>query len=75
MKTAVKSGLKSKPFCIGNSFFTLREKETCFIDYKSYQKLFVVLIALSTILIFSESPRDMEKICLNYNSKELCNVW
>ena len=75
MKTAFKSDLKSKSFCNSYGFTPLREKETCLIDSKFYQKLFVVLIALSTILIFSESPGDLEKICVNNNSRELCNVW
>jgi hypothetical protein len=75
MKTAFKPELKSKTFCNNYGFTPLREKETCLIDSKFYQKLFVVLIAMSTILIFSESPRDLEKICVDNNSRELCNVW
>ena len=75
MKIAVKPNLKSKNFYSSNGFTPLQEKETCSIDYKFYQKLFVVLIALSTILIFSDSPRDLENICISYNSRELCNVW
>ena len=59
----MKTDLKSKSFCNSYGFTPLREKETCLIDSKFYQKLFVVLIALSTILIFSESPKEKEKIC------------
>ena len=75
MKTAVKSNLKSKTFIKGKSFTRLREKEFGLIDLKVYQKLFVVLISLSTILIFPESPKELESICQNYNSRNLCNVW
>ena len=75
MKTAVKSNLKSKTFIKGKSFTLLREKEFGLIDLKVYQKLFVVLISLSTILIFPESPKELESICQNYNSRNLCNVW
>ena len=75
MRTAVKPDLKSKTFCNNKSFIFLREKETSVIDFKFYQKLFVVLISLSTILIFPESPRELENICESYNSRKVCNVW
>ena len=75
MKTAFKPDLKSKTYCVSKSYSRLTEKEISLINFKFYQKLFVVLIALSTILIFSESPRALEKICVDNNSRELCNVW
>ena len=75
MKAAVKPKLKLKTFCISKSYTHLREKEISLIDYKFYQKLFIVLISLSTFLIFPESPRELENICENYNSRKLCNVW
>ena len=74
MKTAVKTVLTKKTFCISKSYTRSREKEIGF-DIKFYQKLFIVLISLSTILIFPESPRELENICEIYNSKKLCNVW
>ena len=75
MKTAFKSDLQSKTLLSSKSYTRLREKETSVIDFKFYQKLFVVLISLSTILIFPESPIELENICENYNSRKLCNVW
>ena len=75
MKTVVKSDLKSKTFCSSKSYTRYREKEISFVDFKFYQKLFVVLISLSTILIFPESPRQLEQICERNNSRTLCNVW
>ena len=75
MKTAVKSNLKLKTFCISKSNTKPIEKEICSVDFKFYQKLFVVLISLSTILIFPESPRELENICESYNPRDLCNVW
>ncbi len=75
MKIAVKTDLKSKTFCISKSYTFLREKETTSLDSKFYQKLIVVLISLSAILIFPESPRDLENICETYNSQSICNVW
>ena len=74
MKTVVKPYLKSKTFCISKSFAPLREKENSIIELKLYQKLFVVLISLSTILIYPESPRELENICEAFNSREICNV-
>ena len=75
MKTAVKPDLKSKTFCHSKSFISLKEKEIGYFDSKFYQKLFVVLISLSTILIFSESPKELANICESYNSRKICNVW
>ena len=75
MKIAVKPDLKSKTFCSSKSYNLLIEKKTSSTDSKFYQKLFVVFISLSTILIFPDSPREMENICESYNSIKLCNVW
>ena len=75
MKTAVKPNLKSRTFCIRKSHTYLTEKEITIVSTKFYQKLFVVLISISTILIFPESPRELENICESYHSRRLCNVW
>ena len=75
MKTAIESDLKSKTICISKSYTRLIEKEKNLIDFKFYQKFFIVLISLSTILIFPESPKELESICESYNSTKLCNVW
>ena len=75
MKTALKSDLKSKTFSIRKSYPRLIEKEISLVNLKFYQKLFVLLILLSTILIFPESPRELGNICESYNSRKICNVW
>ena len=75
MKIAVNPDLKSKTFCINKSYMRPRDKEISLIDFKFYQKLFVVLISLSTFLIFPESPKELENICEIYHSRKLCNVW
>ncbi len=75
MKTALKSDLKSKTFCVSKSYPRLIEKEVSLINFKFYQKLFVFLLAISTILIFPESPKELENICEIYNSRKICNVW
>ena len=75
MNTAFKPDLKSKTFRIIESYTPLIEKEINLVNFKLYQKLFVFLISFSTILIFPESPRELENICESYNSKKICNVW
>ena len=75
MKTAFESDLKSKTFCISKSYTLLVEKEVSLVSIKFYQKLFVFLISFSTILIFPESPKELENICESYNSRKICNVW
>ena len=75
MKTVLKPELKLKTYCISKSYSRLKEKEISLINFKVYQKLFVLLISFSTILIFPESPRELENICESYNSRKICNVW
>jgi hypothetical protein len=77
MKTAIKTDLKSKTFCINrnHNYNFFKEKEIGLANTKVYQKLFVVFIFLSTFLIFPESPRELENICETYNSKGICIVW
>ena len=75
MKTVLKPELKLKTYCISKSYSRLKEKEISFINFKFYQKLFVLLISFSTILIFPESPRELENICETYSARKICNVW
>ena len=75
MKTVLKPHLQLKSYCISKSDSCLIEKEISLINFKFYQKLFVLLISISTILIFSESPTELENICESYNSKKICDVW
>ena len=75
MKTAFKSNLKSKTFCVSKSYVRLFEKEKNSFNVKFYQKLFVLFISFSTILIFPESPKELENICESYNPIKICNVW
>ena len=75
MKTALKPDLKSKTYCISKSYSRLTEIEMSLISFKFYQKLFVLLISFSTILIFPEASRELGNICEIYNSRKICNVW
>ena len=75
MKTALKLDFKSNNYCISKSCSRLKGKEISLINFKFYQKLFILFISFSTILIFPESPRELGNICENYNSKKICTVW
>ena len=75
MKTVPKPDLKSKTFCVSKSYPRLIEKDVSLVKIKLYQKLFIFLISFSTILIFPESPSELENICERYNSIRICNVW
>ena len=75
MNTAFKTDLKTKTYCVSKSYSQLLEKEISLINFKFYQKLFVILISFLTILIFPESPRELGNICENYNSSKICDVW
>ena len=75
MKTAFEPDLKSKTFCISKSYPLPLEKKVSLVSFKFYQKLFVFLISFSTILIFPESPKELENICESYNARKICNVW
>jgi hypothetical protein len=75
MKTAVKTDLKSKTFSVSKSCTYLIEKEISLVNSKFYQKLFILFISFSIILIFPDSPRELGNICESYNSRKICNVW
>ena len=75
MKTALKPELKLKTYCISKSYSRLTEKEISLTNFKFYQKLLILLISFSTILIIPESPKELGNICESYNSKRLCNVF
>ena len=75
MKTAVGTNLKSKTFRTSKSYTLLIEKEISLLSFKFYQKLFVLLMSFSTILIFPESPKELGNICEIHNSRKICNVW
>ena len=75
MKTALTPDLKSKTFCVSKSYPRFIEKEVSSVNFKFYQKLFVLLISFLTILIFPQSPKELGNICETYNSRKICNVW
>ena len=75
MKATVKADLKTETLCISKTYTRLTEKETSLVNFKFYQKFFILLISFSTILIFPESPKELANICEVYNSSKICNIW
>ena len=75
MKTAFKPNFDSKTFFHIKSYTRLKEKNISLVNIKFYQKLFIVLLSLSTFLIFPESPTELENICEIHNPRTLCKVW
>ena len=75
MKTTFRPFSKSPTFFSSKNNSCFRAKEISLVDFKFYQKLLVILISFTTILIFPDSPRELVNICETYNTRELCNVW
>ena len=75
MKTALRPDFKPKTYSINKSYSFRIDKKMSLVNIKFYQKLFVFIISFSTILIFPESPKELENICESYNSRKICNVW
>ena len=78
MKTAIKSKTHFNPLLVRtftSSSKTITSTSLTKPDIKYYQKVFIVFIALSTFLIFPESPKVLENICTNYHSKKICSKW
>ena len=75
MKVAVKPDLKSETLFFSKSYTRLIEKEISLVNFKFYQKFFILLISFSTMLIFPEMPIELANICESYNSKKICNIW
>ena len=78
MKTLINSETKLDNLKLRNQTAYLREhvkSSETLVDFKFYQKFFVILTALSTFLIFPEAPKELESVCNSYYSKQICNVW
>ena len=79
MQTLIKPKLKLKIASFDNSNYQVNNENLnnlkFGLGFKFYQKLFVILFASCTFLIFPESPRDSETLCKKYNLTETCMVW
>ncbi len=78
MQTLNSSEVNLKIASFDNSTYLYKEKSNNLkngLDFKFYQKLFVILLASCSFLIFPESPKDSEVLCKKYHSTEACIVW
>ena len=78
MQTLFQPEVKLKIATFVNSNCQVKEKSNNSrfgLVNKFYQKLFVILLASSALLIFPESPQDSEVLCKKYQSTKACMVW
>ena len=78
MQTLIKPGIKLKIAIFDNSNYQIKEKlnnSKLGLDFKFYQKLFVILFVSCAFLISPESPQDSEVLCKKYQSTKACMVW
>ena len=78
MQTLIRPEVKLKVASFDNSTYQVKEKinnSKIGLDFRFYQKLFIILLASCTFLIFPESPKDSEVLCEKYHSIENCAVW
>ena len=78
MQTLIQPEVKLKVASFHNSNCQIKGKsnysKVC-LDFKFYQKLFVILFASCAFLIFPEFPGDSETLCKKYHHTEACIVW
>ena len=78
MQALIHSELKLKRASFDDSSYHVNQKlknSEFGLDFKFYQKLFLILIASCIFLIFPESPKDSEILCKKYHTPEACKVW
>ena len=78
MQTFIQPEAKLKIASFRSSNFQIKEKSNNSkfgLDFKFYQKIFVILFASCAFLILPESPQDSEALCKKYHSTEACMVW
>ena len=78
MQTSIQPEVKLKIVSFDNSNSQIKEKSNYSksgLEFKFYQKLFVILLVSCSFLIFPESPKDSEFLCKKYHSTKACMVW
>ena len=78
MKTLVKSRTKFTMVSVNsltNNHKVQLNSPKVALDFKFYQKLFLVILGLAIFLIFPESPKNSENLCKKYYSADICNIW
>ena len=78
MQTLIQPEVKLKIASFDNSNCQVKAKSNNLkfaLDFKFYQKLFIIIFASCAFLIFPESPQDSEALCKKYHSTEACMIW
>ena len=78
MQTSIQPEVKLKIVGFENSNPQVKEKSNFSksgLDFKFYQKLFVIIFVSCAFLIFPEFPEDSEVLCKKYQSTKACMVW
>ena len=78
MQTLIQPEVKLKIPSFDNSKCQVKERSNSLkfgLDFKFYQKLFIILFSMTALLIFPESPQDSEVLCKKYHAIEACTVW
>ena len=78
MNTSIKPQVKLKILSLDNSITQFEKKlinSKNGLDFKFYQKLFVIFLTSCLFLIFPETPKYSELLCNKYHSEEACFVW
>ena len=78
MQTLIQPEAKLKITSFDHSTYRVKEKlnnSKAALDFKFYQKLFLILLTSCVFLIFPESPKNSEVLCNKYHSIEACIVW
>ena len=78
MQTLNQPEVKLKITSFDNSNCQVKEKSNNSkfgLNFKFYQRLFVIIITSFAFLIFPESPKDFEVLCRYNHSIKACNIW
>ena len=78
MQALIHSDLKLKRASFDDSNYLVKKQinnSKFGLDFKFYQKLFVIILTLCSFLIIPESPKDSEILCKKYHSADACIVW
>ena len=78
MQTLNHSELNLKRVSYENSIYKIKEKSINSkfgLDFKVYQKLFLIILSICAFLIFPESPKNSEFLCKKYHPTSACIVW
>ena len=78
MKNLIYPEEKLKIAIFSNTTYKIKEESNNSkfgLGLKFYQKLFLIIMASCTFLIFPELPENNEVLCKKYNSVEACTMW